>query len=171
MITVSISAAMTEEGVIGKGNVMPWKIPEEMTYFRRKTTGYPVIMGRKTHESIGRILPGRQNIVISRNPKMKKLEQPTNGLIVVDSLAAAVDWCDGQKPECFIIGGAQIYKQALDDDIVDRMYLNAIKFPYKGDVFFPEFDSNMWAIDFPPEEYAEFKPMILYRKRPQEPAI
>jgi len=165
MITVSIIAAMTTDGVIGNRNVMPWKIPEEMAYFRRKTTGYPVIMGRKTHESIGRILPGRQNIVISRNPKYKQKESPTNGLIIVSSLSDAIDWCDGQTTECFIIGGSQIYNQAINDDIVDRMYLNVIKYPYQGDVYFPVFDKEMWMIDFPPEEYAEFKPMILYRKK------
>ena len=165
MITVSIIAALTEDGVIGSDNVMPWRIPEEMAYFRRKTVGYPVIMGRKTHESIGRILPKRQNIVVSRNPKFKKKEDPINGLIVVDSLSAAVDWCDGQSTECFIIGGSQIYQQALDDDIVDRMYLNAIKYPYQGNVYFPTFDRHMWNINFPPEHYDEFKPMILTRKK------
>jgi len=165
MVTTSIIAAMTEEGVIGLDGVMPWKISDEMAYFRRRTVGHPVIMGRKTHESIGRLLPGRQNIVITRNPKYKKQSLPNTGLIIVNSIAEAIDWCEGVATECFIIGGSQIYEQALKDDIIDRMYLNLIKYPYKGNVYFPEFDRNDWNIEFPKEDYDEFRPTILFRKK------
>lgn len=164
-VTTSIIVAMTTEGVIGKDNVMPWRISEEMAYFRRKTVGYPVIMGRKTHESIGRILPKRQNLVITRNPKAKDHSKPTQGLIFVNGLADAINWCDGVSNECFIIGGSEIYKQALDNDIVDKMYINVIAYPYQGNVYFPVFDKNDWFVEFPKEQYTEFKPMVLTKKK------
>lgn len=164
-IITSLIVAMTEEGVIGRNGVMPWRIPEEMAYFRRKTMGYPVIMGRKTYESIGRLLPGRMNIVITRNPKYKKKSKPQTGLLIVNSLAEAIDWCDGEYVECFIIGGGQIYKEALDLDVVDRMYVSALKYPYKGDTYFPDFDVELWNREIVKETYDEFQPLIFVRKK------
>lgn len=163
---VSLIVAMTEYGVIGHNNVMPWNIPDEMAYFKMKTIGHPVIMGRKTFESIGRPLPQRINLVITKNPKYKKIgSQPEAGLIVVNSLAEAIDWCNGECNECFIIGGANVYKQALDDDLVDRMYINFIKHPYEGNVLFPELIQDMWNIEYPKQEYDEFLPTIWARKK------
>jgi dihydrofolate reductase len=161
MIT-SIIAALTQKGVIGVAGILPWNIKEEMAYFKRKTIGYPIIMGRKTFESIGVPLPKRTNLVITRNPKYK--EYSKGNLIIVNSLQEAVDWCEGEVEECFIIGGAQIYKDALDNDIVDKMYLNFIKYPYPGDTLFPEFNQDDWVVENVKESYDEFIPTIWTRK-------
>lgn len=164
MIT-SLIVAMTEYGVIGLDNVMPWNIPDEMAYFKRRTIGKPVIMGRKTFESIGKPLSQRTNIVITKNPKYKiNGSQPEAGLIVVNSLVEALDWCNGECTECCIIGGSEIYQQALDEDLVDRMYINFIKYPYDGNVFFPDFDKELFDVDYPKEDYEEFFPTIWVRK-------
>lgn len=165
-IITSLIVAMTEDGVIGRDGVMPWNIPEEMAYFKRKTMNHPVIMGRKTFESIGRLLPGRMNIVITRNPKYKRKSKPNTGLLICSSLAEAIDWCDGEYSECFIIGGSQIYEEALNLDVVDRMYISALKYPYRGNIYFPEFDPEMWNREIVNEKYDEFQPLIFYRKTP-----
>jgi dihydrofolate reductase len=160
---ISMIAAMTESGVIGNNGVLPWSIPDEMLYFKRKTIGHPVIMGANTFLSLKKPLVQRKNIVITKK-RMKEL-QKIGGITVVDSIAAAVDCCDGETAECFIIGGSTVYKQALDLDIVDRMYLNFIDGDYPGDAKFPEFDQQDWTTEKVKEEYDEFIPTIWYRKK------
>lgn len=128
---ISAIAAMASNRVIGKDNAIPWHVPEDFAWFKEKTLGKPVIMGRKTHESIGRALPKRDNIVITRNREYKPLD---DSVIVFSSLDSAVRMYADQDP--FIIGGTTIYEQSLI--LLDRIYLTEIHAEYDGDAFFPE---------------------------------
>jgi len=129
---ISIIAAMSLNRVIGKNNQIPWHIPGEQQRFKHITWGHAIIMGRKTHESIGRALPGRTNIVITRQQNYS-----APGCIVVHSLEAALKNCPPNETEAFIIGGEQIFRLALP--IVNRIYLTTIQQEIEGDAYFPEF--------------------------------
>ncbi len=139
---ISMIAAMAKNRVIGGSNQLVWNIPEDMKYFRTTTKGHPVIMGRKTYESMGKPLPGRFNVVITRQRDYKP-----DGVAVVGSLEAAIELCRTQKPEgyeeTFIIGGAQIYEQAMD--LADRIYITVIEKDFAGDAYFPEWDIQRWV--------------------------
>lgn len=129
-----IVAVAGEKRVIGIKGGLPWYIPEELKRFKEITMGHPIIMGRKTHESIGKALSGRTNIVITSNPNYAASE-----CIVVHSLDEAIKVAQGQpgNEEIFIIGGGEIYKQALPE--ADKLYLTQIDKEIKGDVFFPDY--------------------------------
>jgi dihydrofolate reductase len=132
---VSIIVAVAgSKRVIGKEGNMPWNIPEELKRFKEITLGHPIIMGRKTHESIGKALPGRTNIIITRDPAYT-----TAGCIVVDSLEKALQHAKlvPGNDEIFVIGGGEIYKQALP--IADKLYLTVIHQEIEGDTFFPDY--------------------------------
>ncbi len=133
----SIIVAVSENGVIGKDNKLIWHLPVDLKFFKEKTTGHHIIMGRKTYESVGRPLPNRVNIVISRS-----VNYSADGCIVVNSLQEALGVVVDDS-EAFICGGAEIYKQALD--VADRMYFTQVHSEFEGDTFFPEFDSNIWV--------------------------
>lgn len=133
---VSIIAALARNGAIGRGNRMPWRLPEDLKRFRRLTMGHAVIMGRKTFESIGSPLAGRSNIVITRS---RDWNPP--GCVVVHSLEAAFD-AAGNSGEAFVIGGAQIYELALPR--ARRLYLTEIERDFEGDAFFPQLDRLRW---------------------------
>jgi dihydrofolate reductase len=136
---ISLVVAMARNRTIGAGGRMPWHIPEDLKAFRRITTGHPIVMGRKTYQSIGKPLPGRTNFVVSRDPGFT-----VDGGRVVASLddalaqAAAAD-IPGHEEVC-VIGGGEIYRQALP--LADRIYLTLIDADIDGDAHFPEFD---WA--------------------------
>ena len=132
---ISIIAAMSLNRVIGKNNQIPWHIPGEQKRFKQITWGHSIIMGRKTYESIGKPLPGRTNIVITRQ---KKISAP--GCLVVNSLEQALKNCPANETEAFIIGGEQIFRLALP--IVQRIYLTTIQKEIEGEAFFPEFSLN-----------------------------
>lgn len=136
---LSLIAAVAANGVIGSDNALPWRLPEDLKRFKALTLGHPVIMGRRTHESIGRPLPGRRNIVISRNK-----EYAASGCEVAASLGAALDACriGNEGDEVFIIGGAQIYAEALP--LARRLYLTEIRADYPGDARFPAFERGTW---------------------------
>lgn len=139
---LSIIVAQSQNRVIGRGNKLPWYLPEDLKYFKRITQGKPIVMGRKTYESIGRPLPGRTNIVISRNPDYT---QP--GTRVVGSLEAALELAEQQalvdgSEELLVIGGAEIYAQALV--LADRLYITQVHAEIEGDAFFPEIDPQDW---------------------------
>ena len=134
---ISIIAAVAQNGVIGDKNSLLWHISEDLRFFKRTTSGHPVIMGRKTYESLGRPLPNRRNIVISRT------QQTIEGCEVVGSLEEAVALFPSEE-EIFIIGGAQIYALALD--IADKMYLTRVCHDYEGDTSFPKWDSSKWQL-------------------------
>ena len=137
---LALIAACGRGRVIGIDNRLPWQLPEDMKFFRETTRGKPVIMGRKTWESLPaafRPLPGRLNIVVSRNPGF---EAP--GASVVASLPEALA-AAGDAEIAFVIGGAELYRQALP--LADRLLLTEIDQAYDGDAFFPEFDRNTWT--------------------------
>lgn len=137
---ISIIAAVAQNGVIGGKNQMPWHISEDLKRFKAITSGHPVVMGRKTFESLGRALPNRRNVVITRNP-----DYSAEGAEIVASLTDALSlFCSDE--EVFIIGGGEIYRQAMP--MADRMYLTYICSDYDGDTLFPEFDPNEWAVTF-----------------------
>lgn len=132
---VSIVVAASENNVIGKNNALLWRLPDDLKFFKSVTLGKPVIMGRKTYDSIGRALPGRKNIVISRQ---QSLAIP--GCTVVASLDAA--WAAADAEEVAVIGGAEIYRQALP--IANTIYLTRVHANFDGDVFFPALDAHDW---------------------------
>ncbi len=154
---------MDRNRVIGRDNALPWRLPEDLRYFRRVTTGHPVIMGRRNHESIGRPLPQRLNIVLSRDPGFR-----APGCVVAGSLEAALA-AAGDDPEIFIIGGAELYAQTLA--LADRLYLTLIDAEFEGDARFPEFDRRDWRTvareDRAPDEQNPFRYsfVVLERKR------
>jgi len=134
-IPVALIAAVARNGAIGRDNGLPWRISGDLQFFRRTTLGKPVLMGRRTFESIGRPLPGRDNIVITRNPDWR-----ADGVTCVpsldDALAAAADsaLADGAD-EVMVIGGGQVYRQALP--LAARLYLTEVDAEVEGDAFFP----------------------------------
>ncbi len=133
---ISIIAALAENRVIGVNNTLPWRLPNDLKHFRRLTTGHAIIMGRKNYESIGKPLPERTNIVVTRNRDYR-----VDGCLIAHSLDEALRLA-GDDPEIFIIGGAEIYREALP--FADRLYLTRVHAAVKGDTFFPEIDNNNW---------------------------
>jgi dihydrofolate reductase len=134
--TLSIVAAMAKNGVIGIGNRLPWHLPEDLKHFKAITMGHHIIMGRKTYESIGRPLPGRTTVIVTRDPAYR-----APGCLTAASLDGAVAIC-GDDPEVFFVGGAELYAQALPR--ADRLYLTEIQAAYEGDAWFPAFDLGQW---------------------------
>jgi dihydrofolate reductase len=133
---VNLIVAMAKNRVIGIDNKMPWHLPSDFAWFKRATMGHPVIMGRKTFESIGRPLPGRRNIVISRNSQWR-----ADGCEVFASLNAAFESCESGN-DVFVIGGATLYNEALNR--ADSIYLTEVDAVPHGDTFFPALDSAQW---------------------------
>lgn len=139
---LSLIVAMATNRVIGINNNLPWYLPNDLKYFKAATLGKPVIMGRKTHESIGKPLPGRTNIVVTRDVTFQ-----AEGCKVVHSLSEAIelaeDICliDGAE-EVIVMGGAQIYEQALAE--ADRLYLTEVHAEVAGDAWFPDFERSEW---------------------------
>ncbi|MGN5049693.1 type 3 dihydrofolate reductase [Aeromonas veronii] len=135
---ISMIAAMAHDRVIGKDNQMPWHLPADLAHFKRVTLGKPVLMGRKTFESIGRPLPGRRNLVISRNP-----DYQAEGIEVVGSVEAALALLAGSSvEELMVIGGGHLYAEMLPS--ADCLYLTQIDLAVEGDTRFPAFDDGQW---------------------------
>lgn len=135
---ISMIAAMAHDRVIGKDNQMPWHLPADLAHFKRVTLGKPVLMGRKTFESIGRPLPGRRNLVISRNP-----DYQAEGIEVVGSVEAALALLAGcSVEELMVIGGGHLYAEMLPS--ADCLYLTRIDLAVEGDTRFPAFDDGQW---------------------------
>lgn len=136
---ISLIAAMAADRIIGMDNAMPWSLPADLAWFKKHTLGKPVIMGRRTFESIGRPLPGRLNIVISRTPG------ETEGVTRATSLQEALRLA-GNAPEIMVIGGGKIYAQMLER--ADRLYLTHIDAEVEGDTQFPDYDPDQWLSVF-----------------------
>lgn len=136
MTLLTLIVARARNGVIGRDNTLPWRLPEDLAHFKRTTMGAPVIMGRKTWESIGRPLPGRRNIVVSRNPELR-----LDGAEIASSLEDALRLCVGVE-QAFLIGGAQLYAEALPS--ADRLIVTEIDAEFEGDAHFPEIDPQRW---------------------------
>ncbi len=140
--TIALIVARARNGVIGQNNQLPWRLPEDLRYFKRITLGKPVIMGRNTWESLGKPLPGRDNIVITRNNSFYAhgatvVNDMETALLLADSLAAA-----SGAEEIMVIGGAQIYAEALP--YVTRAYVTEVDADIDGDAFFPALDPAEW---------------------------
>jgi dihydrofolate reductase len=135
---LSIIVAMANNGVIGRDGDLPWHISEDLRRFKRITMGSPIVMGRKTYDSIGRPLPGRQSIVITRQATWQ-----AEGVTAVTSLAAALAAC-GETDEAFVIGGAEIYRLALPK--ADRLYITRVEADVDGDVRLPEIAWDDWQL-------------------------
>ena len=131
---ISLIAAMSKNRAIGKNNKLPWNIPEDLKYFRDKTRGKTVVMGRKTYDSIGRLLPKRTNVIITR-----KLNYDVDGAIIVNNIDSLFDNIKDDD-EVMIIGGSEIYNQMLP--LAERIYLTIINTEIDGDSFFPQLDDN-----------------------------
>lgn len=133
---VNLVVAIAANGVIGRGSTLPWRLPADLQRFRVLTNGYPLVMGRLTHLSIGRVLPGRLNIVVSRN---KAFASP--GCLVAHDLPQALQLA-APSDEAMVIGGAEIYRAALP--FARRIFLTEVHAEVTGDVFFPEFARDGW---------------------------
>jgi len=144
-LTLSLIAAIGENRVIGWNNSMPWHLPGDFKYFKEKTLGKPIIMGRKTWDSLGRPLPGRLNLVVTKQTDLR-----LEGAEVFTSLEAAIEraenWAREQgEEEVMLIGGAQLYTQSLSR--ADRLYLTRVAFnPERADAWFPQFDDSLWKL-------------------------
>lgn len=170
----ALIVAMSRNRVIGRNNKLPWYLPGDLRYFKQVTMGKPVIMGRNTWTSIGRPLPGRMNLVISRDPAW----QAPAGVVAAASLEEALSRAEAQAlldgaEEVMVIGGAQVYTQALPQ--VERMYVTLVHADVEGDAFFPEVDWDEWeeigredfaATDHNPYDYS----FVVYQRRSHGPA-
>lgn len=134
---IVVIAAVARNGIIGRDNALPWRLKADLAHFKRTTLGHPVVMGRKTWESLGRPLPGRINIVVSRSNGWH-----AEGAQIVDSLDAAITACDSAE-RIFVIGGAQLYALALP--IADRLLLTEVQADVEGDTRLPAFDRSAFV--------------------------
>ncbi len=150
----AIMAAVADNGVIGKDNDLAWHLPADLRHFKKTTSGHYIVMGRRTFESLGKPLPNRTNIVVTRNPDYRQ-----EGAVVVHSVEAALELAerDGQE-KVFILGGGEIYRQAMA--LADYMYITEVHETFQGDTFFPEIDHSVWQEirreDFPSDEKNEY---------------
>ncbi len=133
---LSLIVAMAKNRTIGMNNTLPWRCPEDLKHFKALTMGHHMIMGRKTFDSIGKALPGRTTVIVTRNTELK-----VEGCLVAHTLAEALKLCAGDD-EIFIVGGAELYAQSLP--LVNTMYVTEIQQDVQGDAHFPEFDKKSW---------------------------
>lgn len=136
---ISLIWAMDENRVIGYQNQLPWRLPEDLKFFKRVTIGHPIVMGRKTFESIGKPLPNRENIVLTREQGYR-----CEGCTVMNSMEEFREYAKHKEEELFVIGGAEIFKEILPE--ADRLYLTMIHHQFEGDTFFPVFDIEKWDL-------------------------
>ncbi|MCH1626378.1 dihydrofolate reductase [Ferdinandcohnia quinoae] len=136
---ISLLFAMDINRVIGKNNDLPWHLPADLAYFKKITMGHPIIMGRKTYESIGKPLPGRENIIITRDK-----EYQIDGCTVFHSIDEIVKMDNTVNQELFVIGGSEIFKGILPYS--NRLYITEINEEFEGDTFFPEIQMNEWKL-------------------------
>ena len=162
MINYSIIVAVSDKLVIGKDNLMPWHVPEDLRHFKRLTTGNTIIMGRKTFDSIGKALPGRTTIVVTSSPDAFISKHQADRLSAAGSLEEALSLA-AQTPEkqIFVAGGASIYRQALGG--AQKLYLSRIPGDFEGDTHFPEFRDGGWDLESS-EQYNGFKLEVYLKK-------
>ena len=157
---IRLVVAYSDNRVIGRDNALPWRLPSDLAHFKRTTLGHPIIMGRATWESLGRALPGRPNIVISRNLQFK-----ADGAAVHPSLKAALAACRAEPVVC-IIGGAQVFGHSLN--LADQIIATEVHATIKGDVFFPALDAAQWReierVRQPTENGYDFD-FVVYQRR------
>jgi dihydrofolate reductase len=136
---ISLMLAMDENRVIGSNNELPWHLPADLKYFKEKTMGHPIVMGRKTFESIGRVLPGRENVIVTRNKDFK-----AEGCTILHTIDEVINFADAADKEVFVIGGAEIFEGILP--ATDRMYITEIHHVFEGDTYFAEINPDEWEI-------------------------
>ena len=136
MSSLSIIVAVARNRVIGNNNTLPWHLPEDLKRFRALTTGHHIIMGRKTYESLNRLLPDRTTVIVTRNSDYR-----VEGALIAHSLQQAISLC-GHDEEVFLIGGAELYRDGLQ--LAHKLYLTEIDAEYAGDAFLPDVDLNAW---------------------------
>ena len=137
---IIILVAVAENNVIGKDNELPWYLPADLKYFKKTTLGHPVIMGRKSYESIGRPLPKRTNIVLTRDPYYL-----SSNILIAHNLKEALSLAEGlDSEELFVIGGAAIYEASFP--WLERLYITEVHESFEGDTFFPEWDQDEWNL-------------------------
>lgn len=158
---ISLIVAMDDNGVIGADGQLPWRLPADLKHFREMTMGKPIIMGRKTHESIGRPLPGRENIVLTRNKGYQ-----AEGCTVLHDLAELYAYCRYQD-EVMVMGGADLYKQFLGR--AELIYLTEVHARVHGDTYFPHYDPDVWEEvsreDYKADEKNEYDYSFVVLKR------
>lgn len=137
---LSLIVAVSENGAIGRDGDLPWHLPRDLRHFKSTTMGHHLIIGRRTWDELGKALPGRKMVVLTRSRLFS-----AEGAIVVYSLEAALDAARGDE-EPFIGGGAEIYRMALERDLVDRLYITRVHAEVEGDTFFPDFDFADWNL-------------------------
>lgn len=153
MTCISIIVAVAKNNVIGINNTLPWHLPEDLKRFRALTTGHHIIMGRKTYESLGRLLPNRTTVIVTRNPNYV-----IEGALIAHSLKQAIYLCQSDE-EVFLIGGAEMYVEALN--VADKLYITEINLTPIGDALFPDFDKSDWEIISSEQKISENK--MLYK--------
>ncbi|MGG3800969.1 dihydrofolate reductase [Metabacillus fastidiosus] len=136
---ISFIVGMDRNRVIGIDNKLPWHLPADLAFFKRTTMGNPIIMGRKTFESIGKALPGRENVILTRDETYEK-----EGCTIIHSVDDVEKFAEQTEKEVFIIGGTEIFKQTFV--IADRLYITFIDEEFTGDTFFPEFHNDEWEL-------------------------
>lgn len=150
---ISAIVAVSKNGVIGQKGELPWKLSADLKHFKKTTMKHPILMGRKTYESIGRPLPGRLNVVISRNP-----DYSVEGCVVFPSVEDAISQLNNEHEQVFIIGGSEIYKCALP--LVDEIHLTLVDADIEGDATFPDLNEDEWiktkGVAHPADEYNQY---------------
>lgn len=143
-MTISLIVAMDRNKCIGKNNTLPWHIPADLKYFKEKTIGKTVVMGRNTYESIGKPLPKRDNIVLSTSEEF--LKSHWKDVFVYGSIDHLLHFHNKKDEELMIIGGSEVYKQFLQ--LADKLYITHINHTFDGDTYFPEYDESDFEIEF-----------------------
>ncbi len=162
---LSILVAVSENGVIGREGELPWRLPDELQYVKRTTMGHTLLMGRKTYESIGKPLPGRTSIVVSRRADYA----PHPDVIVVEGFARGVELArERGETECFVFGGESLYREALPD--ADRLYITRVHAEVEGDARFPVFDESAWKLVSEEAHEADERHAHAFSFRVYEPA-
>jgi dihydrofolate reductase len=151
---ISIIVAMANNRVIGANNQIPWHLPDDLQMFKRLTMGHHIVMGRKTYESIGRLLPGRTTVIVTR-----RRDYAVPGAIIAHSLHDAIN-AAARDDEIFVIGGAELFRQALP--VADRIHLSVVDAEPEGDTWMPEFDFTEWA-EVSSEEKPGYRYLLLER--------
>lgn len=162
-MTISAIVAISENNAIGKDNQLPWHLPEDLKFFKRTTMGKPVLMGRKTYDSLGRPLPGRLNIVLSRG----NVDLP-EGVLLYHSLEEGIDKLkESDSDEVFIIGGGQIFEEAME--LIDRLYITEVHTTIEdANAFFPDVDHSHWKLVWEEKHEADEKHLYAYTFRKYE---
>ncbi len=160
MTNLSIIVAVANNNVIGVNNTLPWHLPEDLKRFRALTIGHHIVMGRKTYESLGRLLPNRTTVIVTRNQHFQ-----VEGALIAHSLQAAIDLCkDDNEP--FLIGGAALYKDGIT--LANKLYLTQVNTTVAGDAFFADIDLNNWQLNEKKDHISasglEYSDLIYMRK-------